>query len=848
MQPSEFKGPLAGINVIDFGHYYAGPMTGMLLADQGADVIRIVKPGDRELPEQQYRLLNRNKKLLTLDLKTPEGRRQAESLIERADVVIENFRPGAMKRLGLDYASVKNKNPRLVYLSLPGFASTDKERAHVQAWEGVLGAAAGMYTMGFNQVMGFSPVYTSVPHCSAYGAMSGAIGILAALTSRENHGFGTLLETPLVDAGLQGRYDAMAMTTFGDLQKPHPFNQPSSMVPDVEKLKYSTQKGSAKNLENLSEAFWSQIIPPGYAPFICADGRKVFIWGLDIESMCRQGFQALGIERQLLQEGFVYAGVWEMGLDNNLNHPSMLSRERRHRLIELMSTAMISRPAEEWEYILRKAGLCCGMIRSRDEFLMLEPMLEAGVITKMDNGKTELTVPGSLADVRGPGDQRFTQYSEEAKFIAFTEAQALFDDGIVRKHPGGENPTLKKGDLLKDLKVLELGSFISVPYASYVLAQFGAEVIKSDWRLAIPHFLWHPMEQNQSKRSLLTDLSTVPGQQILRELIKNTDIVLHNIRDGLDVRIGVDQKRIKQINPNAISAQFCALGGPLTGSWDGSRGIEPVAPCITGLWAHYGGGVDSPLLHGGTDSSDIPGGLAMAFASLLAIYQKRVTGYAGAARSSLVRGTCFYQLPWMIAENGSSDWGEARGQFAVGESWWQRLYASRNGWIYVGASEACKKRLAEIVVGAVDADEEALEAAFARGDSAFWEAKLNDNGIGCHRVQTFNDICTQHIYDVGNEIVDDAIDGSFGVLRYVNHPSGIPVNVKAPSAIRVGEDHNFRHLAPCHTFGQDTKKILLELGYAEEEITTLIHLGIVREFLPELGGKDQYFYDHSQSL
>ena len=101
------KGPLDGLNVIDFGWYYAGAMTGMLLADQGANVVRIVKPGDKELPDQQYRLLNRNKKLLTLDLKTEEGKEQALSLIERADVLIENFRPGVMKRLGLDYASVK---------------------------------------------------------------------------------------------------------------------------------------------------------------------------------------------------------------------------------------------------------------------------------------------------------------------------------------------------------------------------------------------------------------------------------------------------------------------------------------------------------------------------------------------------------------------------------------------------------------------------------------------------------------------------------------------------------------------------------------------------------------------
>ena len=78
---AEFQGPLQGITVIDFGHYYAGPMVSMLLADQGANVLRIVRPGDRELPEQQCRLLNSNRKILILDLKSGEGMAQDSDLM-----------------------------------------------------------------------------------------------------------------------------------------------------------------------------------------------------------------------------------------------------------------------------------------------------------------------------------------------------------------------------------------------------------------------------------------------------------------------------------------------------------------------------------------------------------------------------------------------------------------------------------------------------------------------------------------------------------------------------------------------------------------------------------------------
>ena len=244
---AEYQGPLSGINVIDFGHYYAGPMVGLLLADQGANVIRIVRPGDsehpeQELPDQQYRLINRNKKLLMLDLKTQAAKAQAKSLISKADVVIENFRPGVMKRLGLDYASVKGSNSGLVYLSLPGFASTDKERAHIQAWEGVLAAAACVYmaTSRYRFALNFPPVYTWVPLCSAHGSMHGAIAVMAALLAREKEGCGTVIEVPLVDAGLSAHLYRMEMDTAAadapDAVKPFVYAPGDSQAVQLEKL------------------------------------------------------------------------------------------------------------------------------------------------------------------------------------------------------------------------------------------------------------------------------------------------------------------------------------------------------------------------------------------------------------------------------------------------------------------------------------------------------------------------------------------------------------------------------------------------------------------------------------
>src|SRR5687767_4993136 len=118
-------GALDGIRVIDFGQYIAGPLAAMLLADQGADVIRVDPPGGPRYDTPANATWNRGKRSIVLDLKDTANRDTARRLIESADVVVENFRPGVMDRLGLGPQAMTAANPRLIYCSLPGFASDD---------------------------------------------------------------------------------------------------------------------------------------------------------------------------------------------------------------------------------------------------------------------------------------------------------------------------------------------------------------------------------------------------------------------------------------------------------------------------------------------------------------------------------------------------------------------------------------------------------------------------------------------------------------------------------------------------------------------------------------------------
>ncbi len=839
----EYRGPLDGITVLDVGHYYAGPMVGMLLADQGANVIRIVRPGAPELPSQQYRLLNRNKKLLELDLKTETGRQHALSLMEHADVVIENFRPGVMKRLGLDYTRLKERNPGLIYLSLPGFASTDRERAHLQAWEGVMNAASCGFTHihWWREKAGFPPVYTGMPMCSAHGSMQGAIAMMAALTAREQHGQGTVIEVPLVAAALVGH--------MNDLIGPprNTGDQVPKAIPEVFKpFAYSPEDSEETFLDKLDQLSRLPLIGVFCKWYRCSDDRELLLW-LNNEAVLDRLLKTLGIHRQVLREGFVAAGPWVSGLENNLT--GTLSPERSRRLVQLLSEAFMQKPAEEWETLLGESGIAVAMIRTRDEWMALEPAHRSGIFTQMDNGVSRLIVPGQFADVSGPGSTLIVNRFAEPERISIAQARTLFA-GRVEETGRRNGLPLKKGDLLKGLKVLDLTNLVAGPTATNTLAQYGAEVIKAD----PPRFV-HPaliagsmLEVNQGKRSILTDLTTAPGRDVFSRLVRWADVVVHNSVDGVADRLGVTLTQLQAINPDVVVCQFSAHGGLYRdrGGWEKRPGFDNSAQAVSGIMVQYGS-LDSPQFHGQITCGDIMGGIGGAFAALLGIYQQRRTGHAGEARSSLDRMINYIQLPGMISENGSSDWDEPTGQLVSGEYWWKRLYRCRDRWIYMEVPRARAEALTVTALnrspsGDPAVDERELEKAFETQDYRHWLAKLDEAGIPCHLAVNANDICAQGTQSVGNEAADAYAKGTVELVVREDHPAGKPIVNLAPTWVRIGEDHNYKRLTPALRYGQHTREILAELGYSEAEIDTLIQLRISHEYFPAVGGMD-YFFD-----
>ncbi|MFI5427246.1 CoA transferase [Aeromicrobium sp. UC242_57] len=208
-------GPLSGVRVVDFGQYIAGPMTAMLLADQGADVIRVDPPGGPRWRSRANAALLRGRRRAILDLTTARDRARAHALVRSADVVVENFRPGVMDRLGLGAENCLAAAPHLVYCSLPGFAAADP-RAGLPGWRVVMAAGGGyaplpsLIDADSGQGPAGVPDFSPAPLASVLAAMEGAMGIAAALVARQRDGIGQRVEAPLYNGLFEaGRSRAM---------------------------------------------------------------------------------------------------------------------------------------------------------------------------------------------------------------------------------------------------------------------------------------------------------------------------------------------------------------------------------------------------------------------------------------------------------------------------------------------------------------------------------------------------------------------------------------------------------------------------------------------------------------
>ena len=234
LRAADKQTPLADLRVVDFSHFIAGPYATLILADFGAEVIKIESAGEgdafRNYPPMlgsegvPYLWVNRNKQSVALDLKTTEGREIAQRLIDEADIVVENFSTGVMKRLGLDYDTVAKTNPELIYCSISAYGRQGPY-ARRSGFDPIVQAESGFISMNGDPAQ--QPGYRAGPSIMGIStAMMSANAILAALAARSRTGKGQYIETTMIETAVNmlGNFSLAYLATgtsptrFGNIQ------------------------------------------------------------------------------------------------------------------------------------------------------------------------------------------------------------------------------------------------------------------------------------------------------------------------------------------------------------------------------------------------------------------------------------------------------------------------------------------------------------------------------------------------------------------------------------------------------------------------------------------------------
>lgn len=356
---------LTGVHVLDLSIALAGPYCTMMLGDYGADVIKIERPGtgdDTRLWAPPYIdgqsayfvSVNRNKRSVTLNLKHPRGREIFFRMAEEADVVVENFRPGVVARLGVDYEAVRKVNPQIVYCSISGFGQTGPY-LHKPAYDQIMQGLGGLMSMTGEP--GGGPVKTGVAITDIGAGMFAAYGILAALLNRQRTGQGQHVDVAMLDCQVAWlTYQAQGFLATG---------------------KAPSKVGAAH----------PTIVP--YQAFACQDGKYINV-AVGSERLWPRFCKAVG--REELQDDPRFASN-----DERVNN--------RGQLVPELEQMFLQRPSAEWLGMLEGGGVPCGPIQDVSEVLSDPQVLSREMLVEIPHptiGALRLTgVPIKLSRSRG---------------------------------------------------------------------------------------------------------------------------------------------------------------------------------------------------------------------------------------------------------------------------------------------------------------------------------------------------------------------------------------------------------------------------------------------------------------
>jgi crotonobetainyl-CoA:carnitine CoA-transferase CaiB-like acyl-CoA transferase len=790
-----------GLRVIDITHGMAGPLATMILADNGADVTRVVPTSVAAYRGDPARLTggpvqwHRGKHVLEIDLATAEGRAEVERLASTADVLIDSFRPGVLERLGLADDDLRAANHRLITVSVTGFGAHDGPFRDVPAYEGIVAAATGrMRDLG--SVLGLDrPAYIASPVLSTAAAHGVVQGVCAALHMRDQTGRGQRVTTSLLRA--TSPYDAYDRLVGAQLARRDPSRPPMPSMDDLTRAQL-----------------------PAYLPARTSDGSWV---------------QFANWAPHLFWSAAAVAGLGHLQDDPEFaTLPSNASNEVREAY---------------WRRVLQRVGevRSADLLQASEEdgnvgiapFLTTNDALDhpqarhngdVVAVAHPDLGPTEQI--GPVATMSGTP----SAITAEARPGTAPTWQPPEPSAAVPEHP------------LAGVLVIEAAQYYAAPYGPSILADLGARVIKIEtiegdpmrFALGIEH-----TKTLQGKESIAVDIRTPEGQAIVYALVERADIFVHNYRPGVPQRLGLDEATLRAKNQSLIYLYAGAFGE------DGPNarmpGYHPIPGAITGAALRQVGDGNIPAaeadvsedelrraslrLHRANEGAPDPNtSVAVATAALLGLAARDRHGIGQHIVVSMLAANAYVQSDDWIRFVGKPPRAEVDAD-VLGTGPLYRLYEAAGGWVFFACTNDTEWARSAAALGdarllveelGTEAGREAgadqlaqtLADVFSRRTADEWEEALVSAGVACVRADRsgFGETMLDEPSFRSSLLVETS-DPVFGAyLRQV----GLSELSDAPGSY-----------GPNSVVGDSTRRVLAELGYDDERVQALLDAGVI---------------------
>ncbi len=781
---------LGGTRILDLSWGVAGPLGVLLLAEHGADVIKVEPPGGDPFRHYDgYRVWNRSRRSVTMDLKNEEGRDQFRRLACTADVVVESFRPGVLQRLGIGFESLAELNERLILVScspyppghrLAGRAGYD---ALVQASSGQMYEQPG-WRMG--------PIFLHMPMPSMGALYLVSLGALGALSARERTGRGQHVRTSL----FQG---ALLYTT--------------QIWQDVE-------RAGAGYHELMGKSY-----PPGIHQqmiFECSGHEWIHVSVMSGLPPTKSLDEVIGLD----------------GAPDALSSMKLSFQEQRE-LAGRRRDKFLDWDRDELVEALQAHNHAAEAVVPPHEMLRHPQTLANGTVSEVvdpDVGRTrQMGVPihllGTPGSIKGPQPPPGANNDEVLGPLTNPPQETRTATGVA----SGSDPS---GPPLGGVRVVDFGQYLAGPFGPMILADLGADVIKVEpvtgdgMRLSGKPFIGC----QRGKRSLALDLKQAAGLEVAKRLVASADVVHHNMTRGVARRLNIGYEACRSVRPDIIYCNTYAYGLPDPLGKFG--GLDPLYQASSGLEYEAGAVHEgNPPLYLRFGMCDTSNAMLSVVGVLLALVHRQRTGEGQELWTSLHDGGVIFSSDVWIGPDGEP-WDRPRlDKDLCGTSALYGLYRTQDDcWICIAAQEDGDWRRLCHVLGLNGLPEDGrfataeergrhsvelraeLGCAFRSRTARYWSRSLDDAGVPNEiPIDTFD----------GRAVLYDADNVRLGMVAEYDHPllgnlrqfgrlvefSGTPSEVGGPPPL----------------VGQSSREILGELGYAEGEIDELVAQGTVYE-------------------